>query len=42
MPDGYPADFAQRLQYGIALTRLAAEDAAVHKLMAEVNNLLTH
>jgi 2-polyprenyl-6-methoxyphenol hydroxylase-like FAD-dependent oxidoreductase len=35
-----PPDFEQRLQYGIALTRLAAEDAAVHKLMGEVSNLL--
>jgi 2-polyprenyl-6-methoxyphenol hydroxylase-like FAD-dependent oxidoreductase len=35
-----PVDFEQRLQYGVALTRLAAEDAAVHKLVAEVNSLL--
>ncbi len=35
-----PADFEQRIQYGIALFRLAAEDASVHKLMIEVNHLL--
>jgi 2-polyprenyl-6-methoxyphenol hydroxylase-like FAD-dependent oxidoreductase len=35
-----PPDFEQRLQYGIALTRLAAEDADVHRLVAEVSNLL--
>jgi 2-polyprenyl-6-methoxyphenol hydroxylase-like FAD-dependent oxidoreductase len=35
-----PPDFGQRMQYGIALTRLAAEDAAVHKLTTEVNQLL--
>jgi 2-polyprenyl-6-methoxyphenol hydroxylase-like FAD-dependent oxidoreductase len=35
-----PADFEQRLQYGVALTRLAAEDAAVHRLTMEVANLL--
>jgi hypothetical protein len=35
-----PLDFQQRLQYGAALTRLAAEDAAVHKIVAEVNSLL--
>ena len=35
-----PPDFAQRIQYGMALTRLAAEDAAVHKLATEVNHLL--
>jgi 2-polyprenyl-6-methoxyphenol hydroxylase-like FAD-dependent oxidoreductase len=35
-----PADFGQRLQYGIALTRLASEDAAIHKLATEVNHLL--
>jgi hypothetical protein len=28
------------MQYGIALTRLAAEDAAIHKLTVEVANLL--
>jgi 2-polyprenyl-6-methoxyphenol hydroxylase-like FAD-dependent oxidoreductase len=35
-----PPDFGQRMQYGIALTRLAAEDPAVHKLVTEVNHLL--
>jgi 2-polyprenyl-6-methoxyphenol hydroxylase-like FAD-dependent oxidoreductase len=35
-----PPDFAQRIQYGMALTRLASEDAAVHKLATEVNHLL--
>ncbi|WOH47964.1 NAD(P)/FAD-dependent oxidoreductase [Bradyrhizobium sp. sBnM-33] len=35
-----PADLAQRLQYGAALTRLAAEDPEVHRLTAEVSQLL--
>ncbi len=35
-----PADFETTLTFGIALTRLAAEDPAVHKLTAEVQNLL--
>jgi 2-polyprenyl-6-methoxyphenol hydroxylase-like FAD-dependent oxidoreductase len=35
-----PADFETVLKFGIALTRLAAEDPAVHKLTAEVQNLL--
>ncbi len=35
-----PADFEATLKFGIALTRLAAEDPAVHKLTAEVQNLL--
>ena len=35
-----PADFDITLKFGIALTRLAAEDPAVHKLTAEVQNLL--
>jgi 2-polyprenyl-6-methoxyphenol hydroxylase-like FAD-dependent oxidoreductase len=35
-----PADFDRRVQYGIALTRLAAEDPSVHRLLAEVNGLL--
>jgi 2-polyprenyl-6-methoxyphenol hydroxylase-like FAD-dependent oxidoreductase len=35
-----PADFETTLRFGIALTRLAAEDPAVHKLTAEVQNLL--
>jgi 2-polyprenyl-6-methoxyphenol hydroxylase-like FAD-dependent oxidoreductase len=35
-----PSDFGLRMQYGVALTQLAAEDAAVHKLTVEVNHLL--
>lgn len=35
-----PSDFAQTLQFGAALTRLAARDAEVHKIMIEVANLL--
>jgi 2-polyprenyl-6-methoxyphenol hydroxylase-like FAD-dependent oxidoreductase len=35
-----PADLAQRLQYGVALTRLAAADPEVHRLTAEVSQLL--
>jgi 2-polyprenyl-6-methoxyphenol hydroxylase-like FAD-dependent oxidoreductase len=35
-----PPDFDKRLQYGAALTRLAAEDAEAHKLLFEVSNLL--
>jgi 2-polyprenyl-6-methoxyphenol hydroxylase-like FAD-dependent oxidoreductase len=35
-----PADFETTLRFGIALTRLAAEDPAIHKLTAEVQNLL--
>jgi 2-polyprenyl-6-methoxyphenol hydroxylase-like FAD-dependent oxidoreductase len=35
-----PADFETTLKFGIALTRLAAEDPAVHRLTAEVQNLL--
>ena len=35
-----PADFETRLKFGMALTRLAAEDPAVHRLVAEVQNLL--
>jgi 2-polyprenyl-6-methoxyphenol hydroxylase-like FAD-dependent oxidoreductase len=35
-----PADFATTLKFGIALTRLAAEDPAVHKLTMEVQHLL--
>jgi hypothetical protein len=35
-----PADFETTLKFGMALTRLAAEDAAVHKLAAEVQNLI--
>jgi 2-polyprenyl-6-methoxyphenol hydroxylase-like FAD-dependent oxidoreductase len=35
-----PGDFAQMLQFGAALTRLAAREADVHKTMIEVGNLL--
>jgi 2-polyprenyl-6-methoxyphenol hydroxylase-like FAD-dependent oxidoreductase len=35
-----PADFEMRLRFGGALTRLAAEDADIHNLTAEVQNLL--
>ena len=35
-----PSDFAQSLQFGAALIRLAARDADVHKIMVEVGNLL--
>jgi 2-polyprenyl-6-methoxyphenol hydroxylase-like FAD-dependent oxidoreductase len=35
-----PADFEMTLKFGIALTRLAAEDPAVHRLTAEVQHLL--
>jgi 2-polyprenyl-6-methoxyphenol hydroxylase-like FAD-dependent oxidoreductase len=35
-----PADFETTLKFGIALTRLAAEDPAVHKLTIEVQHLL--
>ena len=35
-----PADLAQRLQYGMALTKLAADDPEVHRLTAEVSQLL--
>jgi hypothetical protein len=35
-----PADFETTLSFSIALTRLAAEDPAIHKLTAEVQNLL--
>ena len=36
----WPADFGQRIQYNVALTKLAAQDAEVHKLVAEVSQLL--
>ncbi|HUH83897.1 MAG TPA: FAD-binding protein [Stellaceae bacterium] len=36
----HPADFETTLKFGMALGRLAAEDAAVHRLTAEVQNLL--
>jgi len=35
-----PPDLAQRLQYGMALTKLAAQDPEVHRLTAEVSQLL--
>ena len=35
-----PADFETRLKFGAALLQLAAEDPDVHKLPAEVQNLL--
>jgi 2-polyprenyl-6-methoxyphenol hydroxylase-like FAD-dependent oxidoreductase len=35
-----PADFEMTLKFGIALTRLAAEDPAVHNLTLEVQHLL--
>src|SRR4029078_8191214 len=35
-----PADFETTLKFGIALTRLAAEDPAVHRLTMEVQHLL--
>ena len=35
-----PADFEATLKFGIALTRIAAEDPAVHKLTLEVQHLL--
>ena len=35
-----PANFQQRLNYSRALLKVAAEDAAVHRLLFEVNNLV--
>jgi 2-polyprenyl-6-methoxyphenol hydroxylase-like FAD-dependent oxidoreductase len=35
-----PQDFARMLRFGLALTKLAAHDPAVHKLTAEVQHLL--
>jgi hypothetical protein len=35
-----PADFGQRIQYNIALVKLAARDAEVHRLLTEVSHLL--
>ena len=35
-----PADFERSLEFGAGLNRLAAEDAAVHKLLFEVRHLL--
>jgi hypothetical protein len=37
---GRPADFRQQLQVAMAMTKLAARDPAVHKLVAEVTHLL--
>jgi hypothetical protein len=36
----HPPDLQKRLQYGAALIRLAAEDASVHRIVVEVNNLI--
>ena len=35
-----PKDFQQRLIFGFALQWVTAEDAAVHRIMVEVNNLV--
>jgi len=35
-----PADFEKRMQYNVGLTKLAAQDFEVHKVLAEVQNLL--
>jgi 2-polyprenyl-6-methoxyphenol hydroxylase-like FAD-dependent oxidoreductase len=35
-----PKDFEQRLKFGFALQRVAAEDAAVHRIMTEVTHLM--
>jgi 2-polyprenyl-6-methoxyphenol hydroxylase-like FAD-dependent oxidoreductase len=35
-----PANFQQRLNYSGALLKVAAEDAAVHRILFEVNNLV--
>jgi len=35
-----PTDLAQYLQYGMALTKLTAQDPEVHQLTAEVSQLL--
>ena len=37
LPGERPEDFETTLKFGIALTRLAAEDPAVHKLTIESN-----
>jgi hypothetical protein len=36
-----PADFDFRLRFAAALTRLASEDGAVHRLNAEIQHLIT-
>ena len=38
--DERPPDFDKRMQYGMALTRLVAEDADVHRTLGEVTHLL--
>jgi 2-polyprenyl-6-methoxyphenol hydroxylase-like FAD-dependent oxidoreductase len=35
-----PRDFQQRMQFGAALQKVAAQDAAVHRLLAEVSHLI--
>jgi hypothetical protein len=35
-----PNDFHRRLQLNLALQRVAAEDATVHKIMSEVTHLV--
>ncbi len=35
-----PSDFQQRMQFSAALQKVAAQDATVHRLLAEVNHLL--
>ncbi|MFH0300795.1 hypothetical protein AAFX91_26930 [Bradyrhizobium sp. 31Argb] len=35
-----PADLERRLKYNAALTRVAMQDAAVHRLLVEVQRLL--
>jgi 2-polyprenyl-6-methoxyphenol hydroxylase-like FAD-dependent oxidoreductase len=35
-----PPEFDKRMQYNIGLTKLAAQDSEVHKLLSEVQNLL--
>jgi 2-polyprenyl-6-methoxyphenol hydroxylase-like FAD-dependent oxidoreductase len=35
-----PVEFPQRMKFGFALQQVAMEDAAVHRVLTEVNNLL--
>ena len=35
-----PQDFPQRMKFGAALLRVAAEDAGVHQILFEVNHLM--
>jgi flavin-dependent dehydrogenase len=35
-----PVDFSERMKFGAALQRVAAEDADVHRILAEVNHLV--